>query len=70
MVNFSIELAQDLMMDRILGNIKVYITKNGYATITNERHHLVTPELLTRKWGIGLEKAKETLEKKTQECII
>ena len=53
----------------VICKIRVSITKNGYATITNETHHLLTPELLERKWGIGLEKAKEMLKKITQEFI-
>ena len=44
MVNVSIRISQDLMVDRIIWNIRVSMTKEGYATITNERHHLVTPE--------------------------
>lgn len=39
------------------------------ATFTDDRHHQVTPELLARKWGIGLEKAKATLKCTTQESI-
>ena len=56
MVNISIRLAQDLMVDRLIGNIRVSMTKKGYVKITNERHHLITTELLSRRWGIGLEK--------------
>ena len=69
MVNLSIRLAQDSMVYRLIGNIRVSMTEKGYAKITNERHHLITPELLARKWGIGLEKAKETLKSTTQDCI-
>ena len=69
MVNVSIWLAQHLMVDRLIGNIRVSMTKKGYATITNERQHQVTPELLVRKWRIGLEKKKCTLKAKTWECI-
>ena len=61
MVNVSIGLAQDITVDRIIRNIRVSITKKGYSTIKNERHHLVTLELLEGKWGILLEKEKETL---------
>ena len=38
MVNVSIGLAHNIMVDRLIGNIKVSMTKKGYATITNERH--------------------------------
>ena len=57
------------MVNRIIENIRVSMTKKGYATITNERHHSLTPKLLERKWGIGLEKAKETLKATTQGSI-
>ena len=30
---------------------------------------MVTPELLARKWGLSLEKAKDMLKAKTHECI-
>ena len=58
MVNDSIGLDQYLMVDRLIENIRVPMTKKGYAKITNERHHSIKPELLMRKWGIGLEKGK------------
>ena len=50
MVNVSIGFAWYIMVNSIIGNIHVYMTEKGYATITNERQHLVTPELLARKW--------------------
>ena len=50
------------MVNRIIENIRVSMTKKGYATIPNERHHLVKLELFSRKWVIGLEKAKETIQ--------
>ena len=53
MVNVSIGSDQDIMVYRLIGNIKVSMTKKGCATIKNERHHLVTPELFASKWGIG-----------------
>ena len=54
MVNVSIGLYHDLIVDRLIGNIRVSMTKKVYATITNESHHLVTLEMLERKWGIRL----------------
>ena len=48
MMNFSIWLAQDLIVDRLVGNIRVSMTKKWDATITNEMHHSETPELLAR----------------------
>ena len=43
MVNISIGLSQDLMLDRLIRRIFISKTKREYATIKNERHHLVTP---------------------------
>ena len=56
------------MVYRLIGNIRVSMTKKGYKTVTNERHPLVTPELLARKWGIAFEKAKDMLKAKTRDC--
>ena len=69
MVNVSIRLDQYIIADMLTRSIRVSITKDGYATIKNERHHLVTLELLVRNWWIGLEKAKEMLKATTQDCI-
>ena len=68
-MNISIRLAQDIMVDRIIGNIRVSMTKKEYAKITNKRHHSVTPELLVRNLAIGLENSKEALEVTIQYCI-
>ena len=54
MVNFSIRPAHNFMLDKLIHNISVSMTKTIYAKITNERYYLVTPELLARKWGMGL----------------
>ncbi len=69
MVNVSLGLAQDLMVDRLISNVRVSRTRLGYATITNDRHHGISAELLAQKWGIGVEKAKATLKCTTQDSI-
>ena len=43
MVNVSIGLAHDIRVERLIGNIRVSMIKNGYSAIKNERHHLLTP---------------------------
>ena len=58
MVNVSIVLAQYRIVNRLICNISVSVTKKRYATVTNEMHHSVTPELLAGKRGIDLEKSK------------
>ena len=55
MVNVSVGLAHDIIVDRLISNMRVYMTKKGYVIITNERHNSLTPKLFARKWGISLE---------------
>ena len=69
MASISTELAPTIMIDKLISKVKVARTRKGYATITHERHHAITPDLLSRKWGIGLDKAKATLACTTQENI-
>ena len=69
LADVSLGLAQDLMVDRLISNVRVSSTTQGYATFTNDRHHGTKPELLAQKWGIGLERAKSTLKCTTQHSI-
>ena len=39
---------------------------SGYATYTDKRHHWISADTLERKWGIGLDKAKNNLRYITQ----
>ena len=57
------------MSSRLVSQVQVRMTRTWYATITNERQHGVQPDLLARKWGIGLDKAKATLKSTTQDSI-
>ena len=70
MLNVLIGFSQDLIVGRLIVNIKISMINKGYAIITNKRNQLVTQELLTRKWRIGLEKAKEMLKAITQDNTI
>ena len=73
MVDVSLSLTQDLLLDRLMANVKVKMSEvkvsgvNCSSAITNKRHHEVSPELLAQKWGIGLDKAKATLKCTTQK---
>ena len=69
MVETSLELVDGLMAERMISKITTCKTRDGYATITNDRHHEVNTDLLAQKWGIGMEKAKDTLKCTTQKCI-
>jgi hypothetical protein len=56
---------------------KAYIKPTPYRTtiersdsqLTTERHHSITPESLSRKWHIGLNRARKTLKVTTQAGI-
>lgn len=40
-----------------------------FALSTNERRSVITPEILSQRWGIGLQTAKQTLKVTTQSGI-
>ena len=52
------EIAQDMISSHAI-----------HATFTADRHHGTDPTLLAQKWGIGLQKAKDTLKCTTQMNI-
>ena len=58
----SVGFTPDIMANRL-------DRRRTNATITNERHHGVKPELIAQKWGIGLEKARQTLKATTQQAV-
>ena len=66
MENFSIGLSQDFMVDRLISNVRVSITRIGYADNTDKRHHGISFDILERKWWIELDKGKCTLQSTTQ----
>ena len=66
---FSIGLAQDLMAEILIGNVRVRKTRSGHENYTDERHHGISADMLARKWSIGLEKEKHTLKYTTQDNV-
>ena len=58
----SIGMAQDLMVDRLISKVRVNRTRSGFTTYTDKQHHGISANLLARKWGIGIDKAKRTLQ--------
>ena len=66
MANFSIRLAQDLMVDIVINNVRVRRTRRRYATYTYKQHCGISSYMLSRKWDIGLDKAKCNLQSTTQ----
>ena len=70
MVNVSIGLDQDLMVDILISKVRVKITGSGFTTYKDNRRHGISAHLLARKWGIELDKAKWTLQSATQDNVI
>ena len=69
LASISTGLIPELIAENIICKVKTRKTRTGFATITEDRHHGVSPELLAQKWGIGMEKAKNTLKSTTQNSI-
>ena len=53
-------LAPDLYVDKLKSDVQVN------TTFSKDRHHGTDPNLLARKWGIGIQKTKDTLKCTTQ----
>ena len=68
--NVSIGLSHYLMMGRLISKVRIKRTRSGFATHTDKRHHGISAGLLARKWGIGLDKEKRTLQLITQDNAI
>ena len=45
------------------------MTRTEFTTITENRHHGVSPELLAQKWGVDVDKISNTLKRTTQNSI-
>ena len=69
MANVYIGLDQDLMVDRLISKVRVKRTRSGFATHTYKRHHGISVDLLARKWRIGIDKEKRTLQSTTQDNL-
>ena len=61
MSKFSIGIAQDLMVERFISNLKVKRTRSGYAINKDKQQHGISADLLALKYGIVMEKGKCTL---------
>ena len=69
MENISIGIAQKLMVDRLIINLRVNKTGSGYATYTDKQHHGISAYLLAIKWGIALDKVKNNLQYTTHDNV-
>ena len=62
MENVSIGIDQDLMVDRLIINVRVKRTRSGFVTYTDKRHHGISADILARRWVIGLDKANRIIQ--------
>ena len=69
MENFSIGMAQDLMVDILMRKVRVKRIGSGFTTYTYKQHHEISADILARKWGIGIEKLKQTLQSTTKNNV-
>ena len=69
MENVSIRISQDLIIGRLIINVRVIRIRIIYATYTEKFHHSISSDLLARKRGIGLENSNCTLESTMQETL-
>ena len=57
------------MVDILISKVRVKRTRSGFVTYTDKQHHGISTDLLARKWGIVLDKAKLTLKSTTQDNV-
>ena len=50
MANFSIELAQNLIVDRLISKVRVKRTRSGFATYIDNQRHGISADILARKY--------------------
>ena len=67
--SISTGLILELLAESIICKVKTRMTRTGFATITDKKHHGISLELLAQKWGIGVDKANNTLKSTTQDSI-
>ena len=57
------------MADILISKVRVKRTRSGFAPYTDKQHHGISADILTRKWGIGIDKSKRTLQSATQDNV-
>ena len=57
------------MVDILISKFRVKITRSGFTTYTDKRHHGISVDLLTRILRIGLDKANFTLKPTTKDNV-
>ena len=69
LASISTGLIPELLAESITCKVKTRMTRTGFATITDKRHHGISSELLAQKLGMGVDKANNTLKSTTQDSI-
>ena len=69
MKNASIELVHGVMVGRLISNVRVRITRYGYANYIDKKHHEISADMLERKFGIVIDKTKLTLQSTTLDNV-
>ena len=64
-----IGLDQDLMVDRLISNVRVKRSRGVLPTYTYKGYHGISTDISARKWVIGLDKSKWTLQYKTKDNV-
>ena len=57
------------MVNRLIKNVRVRITRSGYGTYTDKKHQGISADILTRKWEIVLGKEKITIQITVQNNV-
>ena len=57
------------MVERLIINVGVRIKTSGYITDIDKQNHGISADLLASKWGIGVDKAINTLKPTTQDNL-
>ena len=67
--NFSIGIAQYLMVDRLIIKVRFKRTRSGSSTYTDKKHYGIGADILAIEWGIRPDKANHTLQHTTQDNV-
>ena len=82
-LSISLALCEDTLTARLVSAINIHdikpphqptipdtpLTKPKIVSITQERHHKLTPESLAQKWNTGLNTANKTIKVTTQLAV-
>ena len=57
------------MADILKIKVRVKIKMSVFSTYTDNKHHGISTDILARKWGIGIDKAKRTIQSTIQNNV-